>query len=71
MVRFLAYVQGSLAECHIVERQMSDHLFCAAGLVQAIFTVSVLIFFIPIYYNFYLSLLWQVHLLPYCPKHCE
>ncbi len=33
---------------------------CAAGLVQAIFTVSVLIFFIPIYYNFYLSLLWQV-----------
>jgi len=31
-----------------------------AGLVQAIFTVSVLIFFIPIYYNFYLSFLWQV-----------
>ncbi|CAL5222529.1 g4904 [Coccomyxa viridis] len=33
---------------------------CMYGLVQAIFTVSVLIFFIPIYYNFYLSLLWQV-----------
>ena len=33
---------------------------CFAGLVQAIFTVSVLIFFIPIYYNFYLSFLWQV-----------
>ncbi len=33
-----------------------------AGLVQAIFTVSVLVFFIPIYYNFYLSFLWQVGL---------
>ena len=37
------------------------------GLVQAIFTVSVLIFFIPIYYNFYLSFLWQVGLIaPSC-----
>ena len=47
------------------------NLHCAAGLVQAIFTVSVLIFFIPIYYSFYLSLLWQVALLPTCPEHVE
>ena len=38
--------------------QKPDELIlCAAGLVQAIFTVSVLIFFIPVYYSFYLSLI--------------
>lgn len=40
----------------------SQH-YCAlfgAGLVQAIFTISVLTMFIPVYYSFYLSFLWQV-----------
>ncbi|EIE25281.1 hypothetical protein COCSUDRAFT_40577 [Coccomyxa subellipsoidea C-169] len=33
---------------------------CMYGLVQAVFTITVLIMFIPVYYNFYLSFAWQV-----------
>ena len=59
------------AGCHPTVSVMCQHLLCAAGLVQAVFTVSVLIFFIPIYYNFYLSFLWQVTILPTCPECCD
>ena len=31
-----------------------------AGLIQAVFTVCVLVLFIPVYYNFYIAFLWQV-----------
>ena len=35
-------------------------LYRLAGLVQATFTIGVLLLFIPIYHSFYLSLVWQV-----------
>ena len=33
---------------------------CAAGLLQLVFTVVVLVVFIPIFHSFWLGLLWQV-----------
>ena len=43
-------------------------ILLGAGLIQAVFTISVLIFFIPVYYSFYLSFLWQVSNLPWVPS---